>query len=107
MPTYVYKFVDSGETIEVQQAFTDDAFTEVAHPSDGKLRPVKKVFQPVGITFKGGGFYKTDSKGGSSATTPPVSSSSSTSSDSSGAASTPTPAPAAAPAPAPAPSTSA
>ncbi len=107
MPTYVYKFVDSGETIEVQQAFTDDALTEVAHPSDGKLRPVKKVFQPVGITFKGGGFYKTDSKGGSSATTPPVSSSSSTSSDSSGAASTPTPAPAAAPAPAPAPSTSA
>ena len=71
MPTYVYKFVDSGETIEVQQAFTDDALTEVAHPSDGKLRPVKKVFQPVGITFKGGGFYKTDSKGGSSATTPP------------------------------------
>ena len=105
MPTYVYKFVDSGETIEVQQAFTDDAFTEVAHPSDGKLRPVKKVFQPVGITFKGGGFYKTDSKGGSSATTPPGSSSSSTSSDSSSAASTPAPAPAAAPAPAPAPST--
>ena len=107
MPTYVYKFVDSGETIEVQQAFTDDALTEVAHPSDGTLRPVTKVFQHVGITFKGGGFYKTDSKGGSSATTPPVSSSSSTSSDSSGAASTPTPAPAAAPAPAPAPSTSA
>ena len=35
MPTYVYKFVDSGETIEVQQAFTDDALTEVPHPSDG------------------------------------------------------------------------
>ena len=28
MPTYVYKFVDTGETIEVQQAFTDDALTE-------------------------------------------------------------------------------
>jgi predicted nucleic acid-binding Zn ribbon protein len=101
MPTYVYKFVDSGETIEVQQAFTDDALTEVAHPSDGKLRPVKKVFQPVGITFKGGGFYKTDSKGGSSATTPPGTSSSSTSSESS---STPAPAPAPAAAPAPSPS---
>jgi len=25
MPTYVYKFIDTGETIEVQQAFTDDA----------------------------------------------------------------------------------
>jgi predicted nucleic acid-binding Zn ribbon protein len=104
MPTYVYKFVDSGETIEVQQAFTDDAFTEVAHPSDGKLRPVKKVFQPVGITFKGGGFYKTDSKGGSSATTPPGSSTSSTSSDSSSAASTPAAAPAPVAAPAPSPS---
>lgn len=98
MPTYVYKFVDSGETIEVQQAFTDDALTEVAHPSDGKMRPVKKVFQPVGITFKGGGFYKTDSKGGSSATTPPGTSSSSSSSESSAAAA-PAPAPVAAPAP--------
>ncbi len=104
MPTYVYKFVDSGETIEVQQAFTDDALTEVAHPSDGKMRPVKKVFQPVGITFKGGGFYKTDSKGGSSATTPPGTSSSSSSSDSSAATATPAPAPAAAPAPSPSPS---
>ena len=101
MPTYVYKFIDTGETIEVQQAFTDDALTEVAHPSDGKMRPVKKVFQPVGITFKGGGFYKTDSKGGSSATTPPGTSSSSSSSDSSAAAATPAPAPAAAPAPSP------
>ena len=98
MPTYVYKFVDSGETIEVQQAFTDDALTEVAHPSDGKMRPVKKVFQPVGITFKGGGFYKTDSKGGSSATTPPGTPGTSSSSSSS-ESSAPAPAPAAAPAP--------
>lgn len=66
MPTYVYKFVDTGETIEIQQAFTDDALTEAPHPSDGSLRPVKKVFQPVGVTFKGGGFYKTDSRGSSS-----------------------------------------
>ena len=68
MPTYVYKFIDTGETIEVQQAFTDDALTEYPHPSDGIPRPVKKVFQPVGVTFKGGGFYKTDSRGGSSST---------------------------------------
>lgn len=66
MPTYVYKFLDTGETIEIQQAFTDDALTEAPHPSDGSMRPVKKVFQPVGVTFKGGGFYKTDSRGGSS-----------------------------------------
>jgi predicted nucleic acid-binding Zn ribbon protein len=66
MPTYVYKFLDTGETIEVQQAFTDDALTEAPHPGDGTLRPVRKVFTPVGITFKGNGFYKTDSRGKSS-----------------------------------------
>jgi len=85
MPTYVYKFVETGETIEVQQDFSDDSLTELAHPSDGTVRPVKKVFLPVGITFKGGGFYKTDSgksgsiAGGSSSSD----SSSSSSSDSS------------------------
>lgn len=62
MPTYVYKFVDSGDTIEVQQSFTDDALTEAHHPRTGEVLPVKKVFTPVGITFKGGGFYKTDSR---------------------------------------------
>jgi predicted nucleic acid-binding Zn ribbon protein len=74
MPTYVYKFIDSGETIEVQQAFSDDPLTEIAHPVDGVLKPVKKVFTPVGVSFKGGGFYKTDSgsssKSSSSAATP-------------------------------------
>ena len=63
MPTYVYRFVDTGETIEVQQAFTDDALTEATHPGTGQVMPVKKVFTPVGVTFKGGGFYKTDSRG--------------------------------------------
>ena len=105
MPTYVYKFIETGETIEIQQAFTDAALTEAEHPADGKMRPVKKVFQPVGITFKGGGFYKTDSKGSSSSSSSSGSSTSSGSSDSSSSASsssatTPAPAtPAAAPAP--------
>ena len=66
MPTYVYKFIDTGETIEVQQPFSDDALTEAVHPGSGNTMPVKKVFLPVGVTFKGGGFYKTDSRGGSS-----------------------------------------
>ncbi len=79
MPTYVYKFIETGETIEVQQAFTDDALTEAEHPVDGTMRPVKKVFTPIGVTFRGGGFYKTDS-GGSTA---PTSSSSGSSSESS------------------------
>ena len=83
MPTYVYKFVETGETIEVQQDFSEDTLTEAKHPVDGTMRPVKKVFLPVGITFKGGGFYKTDSgKSGSSAASSSSSSSSDTSSSS-------------------------
>jgi predicted nucleic acid-binding Zn ribbon protein len=95
MPTYVYKFVETGETIEVQQDFSEDTLTEAVHPVDGTMRPVKKVFLPVGITFKGGGFYKTDSgKSGASAASSSSSSSSesssaSSSSDSSSSASTP------------------
>ena len=78
MPTYVYKFTETGETIEVHQDFSDDSLTEAVHPVDGTVRPVKKVFLPVGITFKGGGFYKTDS--GKSGTTPAPSASSDTAS---------------------------
>lgn len=102
MPTYVYKFIDTGETIEVQQSFSDDALTEAVHPATGATMPVKKVFLPVGVTFKGGGFYKTDSRGKSSSTTPSSSSSSSESSSSSSSSgdssssSSSTPAPAAA-----------
>ena len=98
MPTYVYKFIDSGETIEVQQAFTDEPFTELAHPQDGVVRKVKKVFTPVGVTFKGGGFYKTDSRSGSSSSSSPSTTSSSsttTTSTSSESSTTAAPAPAA------------
>ena len=118
MPTYVYKFTDTGETIEVQQAFTDDALTEAVHPASGATMSVKKVFTPVGVTFKGGGFYKTDSRKSSSkssssntpsstGTTPSSDSGGSSSSDSGGSSSdsssgSSTPAPAATPAAAPA-----
>lgn len=78
MPTYVYKFIDTDETIEVQQSFTDDTLTEYAHPSSGELMAVKKVFQPVGVTFKGSGFFKTDHRGAPSSTTPSGDSPSST-----------------------------
>jgi predicted nucleic acid-binding Zn ribbon protein len=99
MPIYVYKFTDTGETIEVHQAFTDDALTEYPHPSDGAVRAVKKVFQPVGVTFKGGGFYKTDSRGGSSSTTPSTSTTAASDSSSTAtpAAAPATPSPSAAP----------
>jgi predicted nucleic acid-binding Zn ribbon protein len=65
MPTYVYKFLETGETVEVQQSFSDDTLTEAVHPRTGATMAVKKVFQPVGVTFKGDGFYKTDSRGAS------------------------------------------
>ena len=100
MPTYVYKFIDSGETIEVYQAFTDDPLTELAHPQDGVVKPVKKVFTPVGVSFKGGGFYKTDSKSTSSSTS--TASTSSTSASTPASSESTTPAPAAAPAATPA-----
>jgi predicted nucleic acid-binding Zn ribbon protein len=66
MPTYIYRFVDTDETIEIQQSFSDATLTEAVHPGTGRTMAVKKVFTPVGVTFKGGGFYKTDSRGGSS-----------------------------------------
>jgi len=88
MPTYVYKFVDTGETIEVQQGFHDDTLTEIAHPDTGEVLPVKKVFTPVGVTFKGSGFFKTDNRGKTSSPTPASSSdTSSTSSDGGGSTS--------------------
>jgi predicted nucleic acid-binding Zn ribbon protein len=106
MPTYVYRFLDCEGTIEVQQAFTDDALTEATHPEDGLLHPVKKVFTPVGVAFKGNGFYKTDSRSGSrssgtksdssksEASKSDSTSSSNGSSDSSGSSTPATPAPA-------------
>lgn len=69
MPIYVYKFIETGETIEISQSFSDDTLTEAVHPSTGQPMAVKKVFQPVGVTFRGGGFYKNDSRGASSSTT--------------------------------------
>jgi predicted nucleic acid-binding Zn ribbon protein len=89
MPTYVYKFVETGETIEIQQAFTDPTLTEAEHPVTGVTMPVKKVFLPVGVTFKGGGFYKTDSRSGSSSSSS-ESSSTSGSSDSGSGTTSPT-----------------
>jgi predicted nucleic acid-binding Zn ribbon protein len=89
MPTYVYRFLDCDGTIEVQQSFTDDPLTEAVNPADGQVHPVKKVYLPVGVTFKGGGFYKTDSRGSSSGSST-GSSSSSTSADSSSSSSSST-----------------
>ena len=58
MPVYVYKNLSTGETFEVEQSIREDAWTE--HPESGD--PVKRIVQPVGIAFKGSGFYVNDSK---------------------------------------------
>ncbi len=62
MPIYEYRCRDCGEALEVRQAFTDDALTECPH-CKGSLR---KIFSTPGISFKGSGFYKTDSRSGGS-----------------------------------------
>lgn len=59
MPTYEYVCTECGHDLEVVQSFTDDALTECPN-CHGKLR---KVFGNVGVSFKGSGFYKTDSRG--------------------------------------------
>ncbi len=61
MPVYVYKNLVTGETFELSQRITEDALTH--HPETGE--PVKRVVQPVGIAFKGSGFYVNDSRSGS------------------------------------------
>ncbi len=88
MPTYVYRFTETGETVEVQQSFSDDTLTELEHPESGRVMAVKKVFQPVGVTFRGDGFYKTDSRAGSKAGSTATSSEGSSSSDGGGSSST-------------------
>ncbi len=58
MPTYEYRCKSCDHEFEVVQSFADDALTECPECQG----PLKKVFGNVGITFKGSGFYKTDSR---------------------------------------------
>ncbi|MDT5048311.1 MAG: hypothetical protein QOJ56_3115 [Mycobacterium sp.] len=58
MPTYSYACTECGNRFDVVQAFTDDALTTCEQCS-GRLR---KLFNSVGVVFKGSGFYRTDSR---------------------------------------------
>lgn len=69
MPTYQYQCTECGEALEAVQKFTDDALTECPN-CGGRLR---KVFSAVGVVFKGSGFYRTDSRGSSSSSSPSTS----------------------------------
>jgi putative FmdB family regulatory protein len=63
VPTYQYTCTECGEPVEAVQKFTDAPLT-VCAACGGRLR---KVFSPVGIVFKGSGFYRTDSRNGAAA----------------------------------------
>jgi len=58
LPTYEYACKQCGEHLDVVQRFTDDALTTCPSCA-GSLR---KVFGSIGISFKGSGFYKNDSR---------------------------------------------
>ena len=62
MPTYQYRCTECGHAFEEFQSFTDDALT-VCSMCGGRLR---KVFNAVGVVFKGSGFYRNDSRSASS-----------------------------------------
>jgi putative FmdB family regulatory protein len=61
MPTYQYRCTECGEDLEAVQKFSDPALT-TCPTCGGQLR---KVFNAVGVVFKGSGFYRTDSRNGS------------------------------------------
>jgi putative FmdB family regulatory protein len=58
LPTYQYRCTDCGHELEEFQSFTDDALT-VCPVCGGRLR---KMFNAVGVVFKGSGFYRNDSR---------------------------------------------
>ena len=62
MPTYQYACTECGHAFEQVQSFSEDSLT-VCPECSGRLR---KVFSAAGVVFKGSGFYRTDSRSGSS-----------------------------------------
>ncbi|MBM7079548.1 FmdB family transcriptional regulator [Micromonospora sp. MMS20-R1-14] len=88
MPTYQYACTACGHQLEAVQSFSDEPLTECP-ACEGRLR---KVFNSVGVVFKGSGFYRTDSRasgseGKSGAAKSPKSEGSSSGGDSSGSGS--------------------
>ncbi len=63
MPTYSYACTSCSHAFDIRQSFTDDTLTFCPECGEHTLR---KVIHPVGIAFKGSGFYKTDSRASAS-----------------------------------------
>ncbi len=68
MPTYVYACNSCGKQFEKFQSFKDDPLTVCPCGQEGQVR---RVIQPVGIVFKGSGWYINDSRGSSSTAVAP------------------------------------
>ncbi len=81
MPTYQYSCTECSHFFEQFQSFSEDALT-VCPECDGQLR---KVYNAVGVVFKGSGFYRTDSRTDSRAAASTSSDSASSSTSSSAA----------------------
>ena len=62
MPTYAYACTACDHRFEIFQSFSEDSLSQCPQ-CEGRLR---KLFNAVGVVFKGGGFYRTDSRSGSS-----------------------------------------
>ncbi|MGO4131193.1 FmdB family zinc ribbon protein [Janibacter sp. RAF20_2_2] len=84
MPTYAYACADCGHAFDIVQSFSDDALTTCPQ-CQGRLR---KQFNAVGVVFKGGGFYRNDSRSTSASSDSATSSSSSSDSSTGSTAST-------------------
>jgi len=79
VPTYSYRCTECGNAFDIKQSFSDATLTEC--PACGGV--LRKVFSPVGVTFNGGGFYRTDSRAAPKGSSEPSGSSESSSSSSS------------------------
>jgi putative FmdB family regulatory protein len=82
VPTYEYECTSCGQHVEVFQRITEDPLTTCGACGG----PLRKVFHPAGIVFKGSGFYATDSR--SKRSTTPAAKSEPSSSETSGATGT-------------------
>ena len=63
MPVYAYKCKNCGRQFDVKQRFSEEPLTDCPHCQNGRVR---RVISPVGVVFKGSGFYVTDNRNGKS-----------------------------------------
>lgn len=85
MPTYSYRCTACDNAFDIQQSFSEDSLTECP-ACGGKLR---KLFNTVGVTFNGSGFYRTDSRSAPAKESPSTTKPAATQKGSSSSSSTP------------------